>query len=85
DAHGRDDFAALQRTLEGSGDALLRYVLFDVMRLARIDLTGVPLIERKRLLAALLEGNTDPVLAYSAHVVGHGPEVFAASRKQGME
>ncbi len=85
DAHGRDDFAALQRTLEGSGDAPLRYVLFDVMRLARIDLTGVPLIERKRLLAALLEGNTDPVLAYSAHVVGHGPEVFAASRKQGME
>ncbi|HZH44832.1 MAG TPA: DNA ligase D [Lysobacter sp.] len=85
DARGRDDFAALQRTLEGSANASLRYVLFDLMRLEGIDLTGVPLVERKQLLQALLERAPDPLLAYSQHIVGHGADVFAASAKQGME
>lgn len=85
DTSGRDDFAALQRTLEGSGSAPLRYALFDLMRLEGVDLTGTPLVERKRLLQALLERTPDPLLAYSQHIAGHGAEVFAASAKQGME
>lgn len=85
DEGGNDSFAALQRTLEGSSDAPLRYAMFDVMRLEGVDLTDVPLHERKALLEAVLEANPDPLLAYSRHIVGHGAEVFAASLKQGME
>jgi bifunctional non-homologous end joining protein LigD len=84
DDKGRDDFSALQRTIEGSANAPLRYVLFDLPALEGVDLGQTRLIERKGLLEALLEG-ADPVLAYSKHIVGHGEEVFAASARQGME
>lgn len=84
DEKGRDDFSSLQRTIEGSANATLRYVLFDLPSLEGVDLSNARLIDRKRLLERLLEG-ADPILAYSQHVVGHGDEVFAASAKQGME
>ncbi len=83
-AEGRDDFSALQHTIAGTANATLRYVLFDMPSLERVDLARTRLIERKQLLEALLEGS-DPILAYSQHIVGHGDEVFAASAKQGME
>ncbi|TWI04539.1 ATP-dependent DNA ligase LigD phosphoesterase module/ATP-dependent DNA ligase LigD polymerase module [Luteimonas cucumeris] len=84
DAQGRDSFSALQRTIEGSANAVLRYTLFDLPALEGVDLTETRLIERKALLEALLDG-ADPVLAYSKHIVGHGAEVFEASGRQGME
>jgi bifunctional non-homologous end joining protein LigD len=84
DPKGRDDFSLLQRTIEGSANGALRFMLFDLPSLAGSDLTRTRLIERKALLEALLEG-ADPVLDYSRHIVGHGPEVFAASGKQEME
>lgn len=84
DAKGRDDFSALQHTIAGSANATLRYVLFDMPSLERVDLSRTRLIDRKRLLESLLEGSA-PILAYSQHIVGHGEEVFAASAKQGME
>ncbi|MCJ0824609.1 DNA ligase D [Luteimonas sp. 50] len=84
DPKGGDDFALLQRTIQGSARGVLRYMLFDLPSLAGSDLMAVPLDERKALLESLLEG-ADPVLAYSRHIVGHGPKVFAASATQGME
>ncbi|MCD9033727.1 DNA ligase D [Luteimonas sp. Y-2-2-4F] len=81
---GRDDFSLLQRILDGSAVGVPRYMLFDLAMLAGVDLTRVPLLQRKALLERLLEG-ADPVLAPSRHIVGHGAEVFAASRRQGME
>ncbi|NUS39807.1 MAG: DNA ligase D [Lysobacter sp.] len=83
-AGGRDDFSLLQRTIEGSANAPLRYMVFDLTSLAGHDLTGCALVDRKALLAQVVDG-ADPVIAYSQHIVGHGPEVFAASEKQGME
>ena len=85
DAKGRNSFSALQRTIEGSANATLRYVVFDLPTLDGVDLRQTRLIERKTLLEALLEDNADPVLSYSQHIVGHGAEVFAASRNQDME
>ncbi len=86
DAKGRNSFSELQRTIEGSANATLRYVVFDLPTLAGIDLTGTRLDARKALLEELLEGvEKDGVLAYSRHIVGHGDEVFAASRGQEME
>ena len=84
DPKGSDDFGLLQKTISGSANATLRYMLFDVPALAGHDLAGTRLVERKALLETLLEG-ADPVLAYSRHIVGHGAEVFAASKTQGME
>jgi bifunctional non-homologous end joining protein LigD len=84
DPQGRNDFALLQRTIEGSARGVLRYLLFDLPSLAGSDLMAAALVDRKALLEALLDG-ADPVLGYSRHIVGHGAEVFAASAKQGME
>ena len=84
DPTGRDDFGLLQKTISGSANAALRYMVFDLPSLAGHDLSACPLLARKELLEALLEG-ADPVLGYSRHIIGHGAEVFAASGKQGME
>lgn len=85
DRNGRSDFAALQRTLKGVSTAPLRYLLFDLPGLADIDLAHVALIERKTLLESLLAHDESGALAFSSHIIGHGPEVFEASGKQGLE
>ena len=85
DDGGRSDFAGLQRSLEGSSSAAVSCMAFDLLQLEGVDLTGVAQIDRKRLLEALLAKKPSPSLAYSQHIVGHGPEVFAASRSQGLE
>ncbi|UKE50888.1 DNA ligase D [Xanthomonas translucens] len=84
DAEGRSDFSALQRVIEGSSRQPLRYLVFDLLGVAGVDLREVPLLQRKQLLRALL-GDTPGVLAYSDHVLGHGPEVFAAAAAKGYE
>lgn len=86
DSKGRNSFSELQRTLEGSSSATLRYVVFDLLSLAGVDLTGARQDARKALLATLLEGaEADGALALSRHIEGHGAEVFAASQGQEME
>ena len=84
DAEGRDDFSLLQKTIEGSANAALRYMVFDMPSLAGQDLAGCALVDRKDLLEQVVDG-MPPVVAFSKHIVGHGPQVFAASEKQGME
>ncbi|MGY0799491.1 DNA ligase D [Lysobacter sp. A286] len=86
DAKGHNSFSALQHTIQGTANATLRYVLFDLPTLAGIDLAGTRLEDRKALLEQLLAGiGTNGTLAYSRHIVGHGAEVFAASKAQQME
>ncbi|WP_369935381.1 non-homologous end-joining DNA ligase [Xanthomonas tesorieronis] len=84
DADGRSDFSALQRVIEGSSKQPLRYLVFDLLGVAGVDLREVPLLQRKHLLRQLL-GDTPGVLAYSDHVLGRGPEVFAAAAAKGYE
>ncbi len=81
---GNDDFGLLQKVISGNSNAPLRCMLFDLPSLAGHDLAATPLRERKALLADLLQGAA-PVLALSQHIAGHGAEVFAASKRQGME
>lgn len=85
DARGRSDFTALQRTLQGTSNAALRYMVFDLPGLAGVDLSGTRLVERKQLLQALLARAPSPSLRFSEHVLGHGDEVFAASGREGLE
>ncbi|UYB52429.1 DNA ligase D [Xanthomonas sp. AM6] len=84
DDDGRSDFSALQRVIDGSSGQPLRYVVFDLLGVAGVDLREVPLLQRKQLLRALL-GEAPGVLAYSDHVFGRGPEVFAAAAEKGYE
>jgi bifunctional non-homologous end joining protein LigD len=84
DAQGRSDFAALQRVIDGSSKQPLRYIVFDLPGVAGTDISRAPLLERKALLKALL-GNVPGILAFSEHVIDHGPQVFAASGKAGFE
>ncbi|WP_459040794.1 DNA ligase D [Stenotrophomonas sp. PSU-St83] len=84
DEKGRSDFAALRRVIDGSSKAPLRYLLFDLPGVAGVDISAAPLLERKTLLKALI-GDTPGTLAFSDHVLGHGPQVFAASGKAGYE
>ncbi|KAG1392425.1 hypothetical protein G6F59_014604 [Rhizopus arrhizus] len=80
DAQGRSDLAALQRVIDGSSKQPLRYIVFDLPGVAGADISRAPLLERKALLKALL-GNVPGILAFSEHVIDHGPQVFAASGK----
>jgi bifunctional non-homologous end joining protein LigD len=84
DADARSDFSALQAVLEGSARQPLRYVVFDLLGVAGVDLRRTPLLQRKQLLQALL-GPGPGVLAYSDHVIGHGREVYAAAAAKGYE
>ncbi|PPT75022.1 DNA ligase D [Xanthomonas arboricola pv. populi] len=84
DAQGRTDFSALQRALDGSVTQPLRYIVFDLLGVAGVDLRDTPLLQRKQLLHDLL-GDVPGTLAFSDHVIGHGPQVFAASAGTGWE
>ena len=81
---GRSDFSELQRVIDGTSKAQLRYLVFDLPGLAGVDLRKAPLHARKDLLKQLL-GSKVGVLAFSDHVIGHGAEVFAQTGQQGIE
>ncbi|URL58689.1 DNA ligase D [Luteibacter flocculans] len=84
DASGRSDFNALQRTLSGEAQAPLVYMLFDMPYLQGYDLSRASLVDRKALLERLL-AHAPKHLAYSAHNVGHGDDVFAMAMDQKLE
>ena len=50
DANGFSDFALLQRTLQGTSNAALRYIVFDLPGIAGVDISNTALAERKALL-----------------------------------
>ncbi len=58
---------------------------FDLLFLDGWDLTGAALEERKAALAALLAVEASPLVRYSDHQLGKGPEFFAAACRLGLE
>ena len=54
DQNGISDFSALQAALKDGNAQVLVYYAFDLLHLDGLDLTRVPLIERKGLLGSLL-------------------------------
>lgn len=57
--------------------------VFDLLYLDGYDLRSVPLIERKRALASILQPS--PVMRYSDHFVNQGEEMLQAARATGLE
>jgi len=77
DAHGRSRFQLLQNAL--SKKATLLYVAFDALFVDGKDIRKKPLLERKKILKALLP--PDPLLRYSEHVAEFGRREFAKAQQ----
>ncbi|MEO7071565.1 MAG: DNA ligase D, partial [Rhodanobacter sp.] len=84
DAEGRSDFNALQQTLAGELQRPLVYMLFDMPYLEGSDLSRVPLLGRKALLAKVL-AHAPAHLALSTHAVGEGAQAFQMALDQHLE
>lgn len=82
DDEGRPSFSALQKALKQGGP--LSYFAFDLVALDGAELSARPLIERKQLLAALLEQAPPPIF-YSDHIDGDGRALFQAMVEKGYE
>jgi bifunctional non-homologous end joining protein LigD len=84
DSSGNSDFDALERALEAGDDTPLRYAIYDLVALERVDLSRAPLLGRKGLLEKLLHG-ADRRLIYSGYVVGHAREAYADAVRRKLE
>ncbi len=83
DKKGKPSFQLLQSTLKG-GDADIVFYAFDLLVDRGEDITGLPNLERKERLAALLKTSVPPIL-FGDHVVGKGEKLFEAICKEGGE
>ncbi|HVR90232.1 MAG TPA: DNA ligase D [Novosphingobium sp.] len=91
-AYGKDgnpDFSALQAVLKrGHGMQTeatpLSFHAFDLLEIDGLDLTGLPNIERKERLEALL-AEAAPPIHVSDHVIGAGEKLLAAMCASGQE
>jgi bifunctional non-homologous end joining protein LigD len=86
DEHGVSNFSALQSELARRRSDRLTYYVFDLLYRDGEDLRQWPLVERKAALAALLADSPGRVV-YSAHMEGHGAEMFrhaCAMRLEGV-
>jgi bifunctional non-homologous end joining protein LigD len=78
------DFNLLQAVLSGERHEPLTYVLFDLLHVDGVSIAKAPLVERKALLATLLE-KPPPRLAYSSHIEGDGMAAFALAAQRRFE
>jgi bifunctional non-homologous end joining protein LigD len=62
----------------------LQYFVFDLLWLNGYDVTRLPLIERKKLLEAILPKD-HATIRYSDHVICNGKKFFEAAVKKGLE
>ncbi|WP_428970390.1 DNA ligase D [Sphingomonas sp. Xoc002] len=83
DADGRTNFQTLQSAIKAE-PGRLEFYGFDLLSLDGEDLTSLPLVERKKRLAKLLEGNSGPI-HYSDHIVGKGEALFEKFCGAGLE
>jgi bifunctional non-homologous end joining protein LigD len=77
DAHGRSRFQLLQNAL--NRQARLFYVVFDALFVNGKDIRQKPLLERKKILKALLP--SDAMLHYSEHVAEFGKREFSRAQR----
>lgn len=84
DQHGRPNFGWLQDDLaEGRTDRMLYYA-FDLLWLDGFDIRAAPLVDRKRVLAEILETPPHPIV-YSEHFEVEGAALYDQACKLGVE
>ncbi|MBC2667041.1 DNA ligase D [Novosphingobium flavum] len=89
DASGNPSFSALQAVLKrGHGeqgeDNALSFHAFDLLELGGEGLSGLPNLERKERLAALLAGASPPIHV-ADHLIGAGERLYNAMCSAGQE
>lgn len=87
DAQDKSSFQDLQNALGEGGNAgrIIAYV-FDLLHLDGMDLTPLPLTQRKEKLRTILKtSKRETSLRYSEHIAGHGSEMFAKACESGAE
>ncbi len=85
DAQGRSSFGALQKSLEGSTPAALRYAVFDVLFADGEDLRGLPLDERQARLAQVLGAKPPSAIVRSQVLEGDGNALLAQACRLRLE
>ena len=84
-ATGASDFGALVEDLENGRQDRFVYFAFDLLHLDGFDIADAPLVERKRVLAALLAEAGEGPIAYSEHLEIAGDEMFQRAAAMGLE
>lgn len=83
---GVPDFQALQNAFEAERGSLIQYYLFDLMHLNGMDLTRVPLEQRRAALQAVLAQTADDeALRYSASFDESATALLDSACQMGME
>jgi len=83
---GIASFADLQAAFQEGKERALTYVAFDLLHLDGRNLRGLPFLERKAMLAALLQDfGEDSIIRFSEHLQASGPEVFVEACRLGVE
>ncbi len=83
DTKGKSHFQWLQYYQDNPGRGKLKCYVFDILYFNGYDLTSLELLQRKRILEAVLPQNDE--VKYSAHIVGEGSKALEKVRKQGGE
>ena len=83
DEAGLPSFAHTQAATDGEGEVRLVYYAFDLLHLDGRDVSGLPLIERKALLAPLIANK--PGLQFNSHETGDGELILKHAGKLGFE
>ena len=82
DDAGRPSREALDARLKGDGDAALFFYAFDLLHYDGFDLRGLPLLDRKAALRAIVA--PAPAVLFVDHVAGRGEELAAAVAEAGL-
>jgi bifunctional non-homologous end joining protein LigD len=86
DPSGRASFQRLQQSINKNAGSGLIFHIFDLIYIEGFSLTQTPLLERKRVLAELLDDlGAVSVLRYSDHIEGNGMQFFKEACKLGLE
>lgn len=92
DDQGRSDFGRLQPRMQASTPARVAelrtavpvtFVAFDLLQVGDQPTVSLPYLDRRRLLADLLDDG--PGWMVPAHQVGDGPDLYRAAAAQGLE
>ncbi|MDT3669180.1 MAG: DNA ligase D [Aromatoleum sp.] len=82
---GLPDFQALQNAFDVGATAQIVYYIFDAPWLGGRELTGLPLVERKRLLADALAHRKGGAIGFSEHFADGAGEALDQACRLGME
>jgi len=82
DSKGNSRFQWLQHYAD-KGHGKLRFHVFDILYFEGFDLRALPLIQRKKILKAVLPKSES--IVYSEHIIGQGTKAYEAAEKKGGE